>query len=136
MESKFESAIKVVKNSAAAIYGSLADFNNFERLLPPDIVKNWSSTTDTCRFSVDKIGDMGLRIVDREENATVKYTADGSTRFNFFLWVQTKEVAPYDSRVKVTLKADLNPMMKMMMGGQVQKFVDMLAEAIAKGLGA
>ena len=57
--------------------------------------------------------------------------ADGNTRFNFYLWVQTKEVAPYDSRVKVTLKAEMNPMMKMMVSGHIQKFVDMLADAIA-----
>ena len=43
-----------------------------------------------------------------------------------------KEVAPYESRIKVTLKADINAMMKMMFGKQLQKFVDTLAEGIAK----
>ena len=74
---------------------------------------------------------MGLRIVDRKVCDYVKYAADGTVQFNFNLWVQMKEVAPYDSRIKVTLKADLNPMMKMLVSKQVQKFVDMMADAIA-----
>ncbi|MCQ2229150.1 MAG: SRPBCC family protein [Bacteroidales bacterium] len=131
METKYESAIKVVTNSASVIYNKLADFQNFNGVIPQDKVQNWEATRDTCRFSIDNMGEIGLRIADREENACVKYTADGATRFNFNIWVQMKEVEPYNSRIKVTLKADLNPMIKMMVGSQLQKFVDMLAESIA-----
>ena len=132
MEVKFESAIKVAQANADAIYTCLADFRNLSAIIPPDKIKDWTATADTCRFSVDSIGQAGLRIADRDAyKHTVKYMADGNTRFNFYLWVQTKEVAPYDSRVKVTLKAEMNPMMKMMVSGHIQKFVDMLADAIA-----
>ena len=132
METKYESPIKVVRTSVNAIYTKLSNFNNFGGVLPPDKVSDWQSTEDTCRFSVDKIGEVGLRIVDRILNSTVKYTADGSTRFNFFMWVQMKEVAPYDSRIKVTLKADMNPMIKMMVGSKLQTFVDGIADAISR----
>lgn len=132
METKYESSIKVVCNSVGAVYDKLSNFNNFNGMLPTDKISNWKSTDDTCRFTVDKIGEVGLRIIDRIVNSTIKYTADGSTRFNFYLWIQMKEVAPYESRIKVTLKADLNPMIKMMVGSKLQQFVDMLAESISK----
>lgn len=132
MESKYESSIKVVSNSVDNIYAKLSNFNNFGGIMPPQVVSNWSSTEDSCRFSVDKIGEVGLRIVERQVNQLVKYTADGATRFNFYLWVQMKEVAAYDSRIKVTLKADLNPMIKMLAGSKIQEFVDQLATAIAR----
>ncbi|MCQ2204719.1 MAG: SRPBCC family protein [Bacteroidales bacterium] len=132
METTYESAIKVVTNNVGVIYGKLSDFRNFSAVLPQDKLKNWECTADTCRFTVDGMGEMGLRIIDRQENSVVKYTADGATRFNFNLWVQMKEVEPYSSRIKVTMKADLNPMIKMMVGSHLQKFVDMLAEAISR----
>lgn len=131
METKFESAIKVVRNSANAIYERLADMRSLSSLIPPDKVKDFEATSDECSFTVDKIGRMGLKIVDRKENDFVKYGANGTVQFNFNIWVQMKEVAAYDSRIKVTLKADLNPMMKMLVNKHLQKFVDMMADAIA-----
>jgi carbon monoxide dehydrogenase subunit G len=132
MESTYESKIKVALNSASSIYNRVSDFNNFSAFIPNEKIKDVRCTTDTCHFTVDKIGEVGLRIIDREPCKTVKFTADGATRFNFYLWIQLKEVAPYESRIKVTLKADLNPMMKMLAGKQLQKFVDMLADGISK----
>lgn len=131
MEAKYESAIKAVCNSTEAIYSMLSDFRNFSAVMPPEHIQNWEATTDTCKFTIAQMGEIGLRIIDRQENTLVKYTADGQTRFNFNIWVQMKEIEPYNSRIKVTMKADLNPMLKMMVGTQLQKFVDMLATAIS-----
>jgi len=131
METKYESTIKVVNNSAEVIYSKLSDFQKLSSVIPPENIQNWKATPDTCRFTIAQIGEIGLRIIDRQENTLVKYTADGETRFNFNIWVQMKEVAPYNSRIKVTMKADLNPMLKMMAGSHLQKFVDMLATAIS-----
>jgi carbon monoxide dehydrogenase subunit G len=131
LETKFESAIKVARNATQAIYDRLADMRSLSKMIPQDKVTDYEADEDSCRFTVDKIGRMGLRIVDRKVCDYVKYAADGTVQFNFNLWVQMKEVAPYDSRIKVTLKADLNPMMKMLVSKQIQKFVDMMADAIA-----
>lgn len=131
MEAKYESPIKVVSGNKDRIYATLSDFTHFGRIMPPDRVRDWQATADTCRFTVDKVGQVGLRIVERDEGNMVKYTADGQTRFNFYLWVQLKEVAPGDSRVRVTLKADINAMMRMLVDKPLQQFVDQLAQAIA-----
>lgn len=131
METKYESAIKVVNNNVGVIYQRLSNFQNLSTMLPPDNMQNWEATADTCRFTAPQIGEIGLRIIDRQENACIKYTVDGQTRFNFNIWVQMKEVEPYSSRIKVTMKADLNPMLKMMVGSHLQKFVDMIATAIS-----
>ena len=61
----------------------------------------------------------------------IKYTAEGKTPFNFFLWIQLKEVAEDDTRVKLTIKADMNPMIKMMASKPIKKFLGVLVEAIA-----
>ena len=128
---KFESDIKKALHGEEKIFTFISNFNNFKDLVPQDKIKDWQSTEDTCRFKVDGIGDAGLKIVDREPSNTVKYSTDGKVPFNFYLWVQLKQVTESDTRIKLTIKADLNPMMKMMVSKHVTKFLNMLGDAIA-----
>ncbi len=128
---KFESEIKKALYSADKIFEFVSNFNNFENLIPKDKLKDWQSTEDHCTFKVEGIGDAGLRIVEREAFKTVKYSSEGKIPFNFYLWVQLKQITEKDTRIKLTIKADLNPMMKMMVSTHVKKFLNMLGEAIA-----
>ncbi len=129
---KFESDIKQALHSEEKIFAFISNFNNFENLIPKDKISNWQSTEDSCRFKVDGIGEAGLKIIEKEPFKTVKYSTDGKVPFNFYLWVQLKPVATNDTRIKLTLKADLNPMMKMMVRKHVKKFLNMLGDAIAQ----
>ncbi|WP_026474594.1 SRPBCC family protein [Alkaliflexus imshenetskii] len=127
----FEGPIQTIPHSSDVVFSFLSDFNNFESLLPAGKVSGWESTGDTCRFNVEGIGEIGLRIVDKDAPKAIKYTADGKTPFNFFLWVQLKQVADADTRVKLTIKADLNPMLKMVVTAPVNKFLEVVTGAIA-----
>lgn len=128
---RFESQIKTITHPASKIYSKLSDFDNFSEVIPRDKIKNWESFGDSCRFEVDGVGQVGLKIVDREENKTIKYTADGKVPFTFFLWIQLKEVVEGESKLKITLDADMNPMIKMVAKGPIEKFIGMLADGIA-----
>ncbi len=128
---QFESDIKVAPHNQEKIFSFISNFNNFKDLVPQDKIKDWESTEDTCRFKVDGIGEAGLKIIEKEPFKTVKFSTDGKVPFNFFLWVQLKEVADNDTRIKLTLKADLNPMMKMMVAKPINKFLNMLGDSIA-----
>lgn len=128
---KFESDIKKAAYPAETIFNFLADFDHFGDVIPKDKISNWQSEGDSCRFTIDPVGEVGLRIIEKEEFSTIKYTAEGKTPFNFFLWIQLKEVAADDTRVKLTIKADMNPMIKMMASKPVKKFLDVLSEGIA-----
>ena len=132
MNTTFESQVKQVSYPAETIFSLLCDFNNFADVMQNERIKNWQSTSDTCRFTIEGVGELGLRIVEREPFSTLKYTADGKTPFNFYLWVQIKEAALNDSYIKLTIKADMNPMLKMVASQPIQKFLDMLADTIAR----
>jgi carbon monoxide dehydrogenase subunit G len=127
----FEGPVKAIPHQPDVVFGFLSDFNNFEALLPPDKVSNWVSDGDSCRFTVDGIGELGLRIIEKEPFKTIKFSADGKTPFDFFLWVQLKEVGAGDTRVKLTIKAKLNPMLKMVVSGPVNKFLTLVTDGIA-----
>jgi carbon monoxide dehydrogenase subunit G len=49
----------------------------------------------------------------------------------FTFWVQLKEAAPYDTRMRLVLHAELNMMLKMMLGSKLQSGIDQMAETIA-----
>ena len=129
---RFESDVRSIPHSSDKVYDMLSDFDNFESLISSDKVSNWKSFGDSCRFDVEGIGQVGLKIVDKEPGKTIKYSAEGTVPFNFFLWIQLKEVQEQDTKLKLTLDAELNPMVKMVAVKPLNKFIGMLADGIAK----
>ncbi|MBK3517254.1 SRPBCC family protein [Carboxylicivirga marina] len=127
----FESDIKKANYPAEIMFNFLADFNHFGEVIPKDKISNWQSFGDSCRFTIDPVGEVGLRIVEKESPKVIKYTAEGKTPFNFFLWIQLVQKAEDDTRVKLTIKADMNPMIKMMASKPIKKFLEVLSDAIA-----
>lgn len=66
---KFESSVKVIPYSQERVYEKLADLSNLEAIkdrLPEEQVKNMSFDTDTLSFNVDPVGQLTLRIIERE----------------------------------------------------------------------
>lgn len=130
--SKIESRVGVIKESEERIYTVLSDFNNFKNLVPEDRVKNWESTTDSCSFTVEGIGPVGLRILEKEPNKLIKITSDGKKPVPFVVWIQIKEMAEKDSRIKITADVDVNPLMAAMITGPLKSFVNTLVEQAEK----
>lgn len=114
------------------IFNFLSDFNNFRNLIPADKIKNWESTQDSCKFTVDGIGDAGLRIMEREPNKLIKITSEGNTPIKFFLWIQIKAAGENTSHVRVLLEPQVNPLMMSMLQGPLQGFTDMLIDQLEK----
>ncbi|QKG79398.1 MULTISPECIES: polyketide cyclase [Tenuifilum] len=131
----YESKIVAVKKRAEDIFRVLADFRNFSPIAQ-DKLENWSANEDSCSFSYKGMGPFGIKIIEREEFKTIKFTGDEKLPMQFFMWIQLKEVAPYDTRLKITVKAELNMMMKMMVGKKLQEGIDALADGIATAFNA
>ncbi len=109
------------------VYRVFADFTNFTPIVAGR-VDDWQASPDECSFKV-KGFTVALQIVEREEDKLVKFT--GSIPFNFTLWMQLHEVAPDDTRMRLVLHAELNMMMKMMIGKKLSEGIDQAAEQIA-----
>ena len=50
---------------------------------------------------------------------------------SFNLWVQLKSVGENDTRIKVTLKAEINMMIKMMVEKPIKEMLNKMAEMLA-----
>lgn len=134
-ESKYESKITSIPAPVEAVYKGLSNFKNLERvrdLIPQDKVQELEIEDDYIRMKVDGLGQkIVIRIVDRIENDTIKFGFENlPLSLNF--WIQLKGVAPEDTRMKLTLKADIPMMFKMMFEKKIQQGIDDAATMIAK----
>ncbi len=130
---KFESTVKVIPYSQERVYEKLSDLSNLEALkdrLPEDKVKDISFDSDTLSFSVAPVGQLTLKIVEREPNKCIKFETTNSP-LPFNLWIQLVATADGECKLKVTIGMELNPFMKAMVQKPLQegleKMVDMLA---------
>jgi len=129
---KIESRIGEIKSNEEKIYNFLADFNNFRNLIPEDKVSDWESTEETCKFKVEGVGKVGLRTIEKEPFKLIKITSDETTPLPFNLWIQIKRVEENDSRIKITVDVDINPVMLAMVKSPLQNFVDTLVDQAEK----
>lgn len=134
-EVKYESEIHSAAASAEQIYKVLSNLNNLNRvkdLIPKDKVQELEISEDCVRMKVDGLGQkIAISIVDKIENDTIKFGAENiPMEMNF--WIQLKEITPNDTRIKLTLKADLPMMFKMMLDKKLQNGIDQAAEMLAK----
>ena len=134
-ECKYESAVTKVSASEAQIYGVFSNLKNLERvkdLIPKDKVQELEIGEESVRMKVDGLGQkITILIVDKTENEVIKYGAEGIPMEMHF-WIQMKEVAPMDTRIKLTLKADIPMMFKMMLDKKIQQGIDQAATMIAQ----
>ena len=126
--------MKQIPYSQEAVYRNISDLRNLEKVrdrIPEDKVKDFSFDADTISVSVPPVGELKLRVVEREEPKCVKFeTAQSPVPFN--VWVQMLPVDEQSSKMKVTVKAELNPFIRGMVSGPLQDGVEKIADALAK----
>ena len=134
-ESKYESKISSAPCSAQQIYRVISDLSNMERvrdLIPKDKIQEMTIEPDRIRVKVDGLGQkITILIVDRIENDTVKFGVEGIP-LQANLWIQLKEVSPVDTRIRLTVKADIPFMFKFMVEKKLQQGLDQAADMLAQ----
>ncbi len=129
----FVSEVKMIPQNDERIFAMLSDLSNLERIkdrIPQDQIKDLEFDSDSCSFSVSPVGKITFRIVNREPNKTVKFETINSP-LPLFLWIQLKQVGEMDTRMRLTARAELNPIIKPMVSKPLQEAVDRISEALA-----
>ena len=130
---KFESSIKQIQYPVEDVYRNISDLSNLERVrdrVPEDKLQDFQFDTDSVQVSVAPVGTIKLRIIEREENKCIKFATDQSP-VDANLWIQVLPVSTGGSKMRLTLKADLNMMMKMMIGKKLEEGIDKFADMLA-----
>ena len=131
--SKFESSNKQIPYPVENVYRNISDLSNLEKVrdrIPEDKVQDFSFDSESVSVNVAPVGELKLRICEREENKCVKFeTVQSPLPFN--VWVQVLPVTDTTSKMKVTVKADIPFMLKGMVSGPLQDGVEKIADALA-----
>ena len=131
---KFESSVKQIPYPVEDVYRNISDLSNLERVrdrVPEDKLNSFSFDSDSVSVNVNPVGDLKLRIIEREENKCVKFESESSP-VPFNLWVQVLPVSDTESKMKVTVKADIPFMLKGMVSGPLQDGVEKIADALSQ----
>jgi hypothetical protein len=136
-QTTYESAIKTISSSEEVVFSILGDLNNLKKFQDnpqiADKLKDMEFDTDNCSFSVEGFGKVGLRIIEREPFKSIKFeSVNAPVKVN--LWIQLKQVEVNDTKLKLTLKADLPTMIKMMVDKKLKEGINMVADLLAKAL--
>ena len=131
---KFESSVKQIPYPVENVYRNISDLSNLERVrdrIPEDKLQEFQFDSDSVQVSVAPVGTIKLRIIERDENKCVKFETEQSP-IPFNLWIQVLPVNETESKMKVTVKADIPFMLKGMVGGPLQEGVEKIADALAQ----
>ena len=143
--STFESNIKQIPHKQESVFNTLSDLNNLQVLkdrfeqvkdqIPEDKRKEMEKLKD-LRFDSDSItinapmvGDLKMRIIDRDFPKTIKFETENSPiPFNF--WIQILPVTSTTCKMKLTIKAELNIFIKQMVKKPLQEGIEKIADVL------
>lgn len=132
---EYTSTVKKIEANADEVFSVLSDLDNLSRvedLIPKDKIKDLTFTSDSVKFKVDGLGQcVGIKIVEREPFSTIKFSGENiPADVNF--WIQLKQMADNDTRIKLTLRAELPMMFKMMLDSKIRTGIEQAAEYLTK----
>lgn len=133
----YESDIKAISSNEEVVFGILNDLKNLEKLANNpslmDKAQDLHFDSDSCSFVVEGFGKMGFRIVEREPFKTIKLVSENAP-VEVIVWIQLKSVDVNNTQLKLTVKAELPMMIKMMVDKKLQEGVNSIADLLAKTL--
>lgn len=133
----YESDIKTISSGEEVVFGLLSDMNNLHKLKENhefnEKIKDLKFDADSCSFSIDKAGEVVFRIVEREPFSKIKFAVDLlPVKADF--WIQLKQVAENDTKMKLTLKAEIPTMLKLMVDKSLKEGINKIADVLVKAV--
>mgnify|MGYP003505556915 CR=1 FL=1 len=134
-EIKYESKIGQIAANDAAVFNVLSNLENINRfrdVIPQDKIKDMEVSSDRIRFKVDGLGQkIAIAIVEKEEYKLIKFGAE-SLPIPLNMWIQLKQVAEMDTRIRITIKTDMPAMFKMMFDKKIQQGLDQAIDMLCQ----
>ena len=116
------------------VFTFLADMNNHQQLMPANIY-NWQSTKDEASFTIQNMAKLTLKIENRIANKEITAIPSEKAPFEIELKWSVIAVGEKSTLAKLVIYADLNPMMKMLASGPLQKLVNHQTQSLEELLG-
>jgi len=141
--SKYVSDVKFVHQNQEIIFNYLSNFENLSNYVndgllsklteqvPQIKISNFESDADSCRFEISGLGMTEIRIIERDAFKTIKISSSGSMPVGIVFWIQLLPVSDYETKLRLTLDAEMSMMIKMMVNSKLEEGINRLADMLA-----
>ena len=130
MSVKIKSKTALVSKAHYELYMVFTDMSNFGRFLHEDKKAEVTADYDSLHAVVQGF-NIGVRISERIPYSRIDFADDGAP-FQFVLSMHFDAASdPYKTNYHISLDADLNFMMKALLGSKLQEALDRIVDAIA-----
>ncbi|MCF6331702.1 MAG: hypothetical protein L3J11_00345 [Draconibacterium sp.] len=141
---KYTSDIKLVNHNQQLVFNYLSNFENLSSYLNAGLIEkitekvpqikitDFQSDQDSCKFNVTGLGVAEIKIVKREPLKSIKVESSGGLPLSFTFWIQLIPVDQFQTKMRLTLHAEMSMMIKMMAGSKLEEGINKLADTLSK----
>lgn len=127
----YQSKHAVVSRPPYMLYMAFTDMRNFLQYLPEDKRKELKADFDSLHASVQGF-DVGVRVADRRPYSRISLADDGAPfAFNVDICFDAAGGDPDKTDFHINVSADLNFMMKMLIGSKIKDALDKIVDGMA-----
>ncbi len=127
--SVFSSKKATVSKAPYELYMAFVDMRNFIHFLPEDKKADVTADYDSIHATVQGF-PIGIRVKDRVPYSRLEFQDDG-TPFKFFLTLHFDAASdPYKTDFQIVVDAELNFMMKTLLGGKIKDALDKVVDSL------
>ena len=130
MAVEIQSKKGLVSKAPYELYMMFVDMRNFVRFLPEDKKESVTADYDSLHAEVQGF-NIGLKVVDRVPYSRIVFQDDGAPfQFELVLFFNPVSNDPYKTEFQIILEAELNFMMKTILGGKLKDGLDKMVDAL------
>jgi len=122
-----------VSQPVERVFNAFSDLSNFVKNLPEEHREKVEATTDTLVVKANGM-ELGIQAVERVPYSMHRFEQYGTPLFPFTIWIHIGEEEGGASTMQLELHAELNIMLKMMLGSKLKDGIDKLTDQLAAGL--
>ena len=117
----------LLNRSSVSVFNMFADLSRFTDNIPEQYKDQVTATEDSIVFSYGGI-NLGIKVDQRVPFSLVSFKDDGQSPFPFNVRFMMTTVGLDSTLFHIEIDAELNAMMKMMLGNKLQEMVDTLTD--------
>ena len=141
---KYTSEVKLINHNQQVVFNYLSNFENLGTYLssglldritekvPQIRITDFKSDRDSCKFNITGMGIAEIKIVNRDPFKTIKVESSGGLPLSFTFWIQLLPVDQYQTKMRLTLHAEMSMMIKMVAGNKLEDGINQLADTLSK----
>ena len=129
MAVEIKSKRATVSKAPYELYMAFVDMRNFVRFLPDDKKEGVTADYDSIHATVQGF-NIGVKVTDRTPYSKIEFSDDGAP-FQFRLTMHFDAAGdPYRTDFQIVLDADLNFMMKTILGSKLKEGLDKVVDGL------